>query len=259
MFFSGFSKDPRRRAKRHSHTWLRLTAVGFALMLSLGYAARSEGAAITFVATADGEVSDQESLDGSLIKDGIFETVNANSDFLDVRFNQIEFTTHGVFEFDLSALPANATITGASFIFRIFATGFQPAIIDFFGGQGDGQITLGDATANVSTLGSITLPVGLPALDNDHVVDLSTAALNNLLASSSLLMVRAQMNPQSGSSITTFVPTEFGPGHIALPSLRLEYDTPGSSPAPVPEPGTLLLLATGALPLARRLSRSRRA
>jgi PEP-CTERM motif len=129
-------------------------------------ASPSEGAAITFVATADGEVSDQEMADRTQIKDGIFETVNATDDFLDVRFNRFEFTTHGVFEFDLGALPQNAVITSAA-----------------------------------------------------------------------------------------FVPIEFGPGHIALPSLRIEYETP---PAAVPEPSTLLLLATGALPLARRL-RNRRA
>jgi hypothetical protein len=92
----------------------------------------------------------------------------------------------------------------------------------------------------------------LPALDNDHVAPLSVAALNSLLDASPLLMLRAQMNPLSGSSITTFVPTEFGPGHIALPSLRLEYEVEGP-PAVVPEPSTLLLLATGALPLVRRV------
>jgi hypothetical protein len=235
-------------------TWLGGPAMaGIGLMLSLLVASPSEGASITLIATADGEVSDQEMADGTLIKDGIFETVNANDDFLHVRFNQFEWTTHGVFEFDLGALPENAIITSAAFVFHIFATGFQPAIIDFFGGQGDGAITLGDATATVSTLGKITLPVGLPALDNDHVVPLSVTEMNTLLDASSLLMVRAQMNPNSGSSITTFVPTEFGPGRIALPSLRLEYQTQDAPPAVVPEPGTLLLLATGALPLARRL------
>jgi hypothetical protein len=225
---------------------------GLGLMLSLLTASPSEGAAITLIATADGEVSDQEMVDGTQIKDGIFETVNANDDFLHVRFNQIEWTTHGVFEFDLGALPDNAIITSAAFVFHIFATGFQPAIIDIFGGQGDGVITLGDATQTVSALGKITLPVGLPALDNDHVAPLSITAMNDLLGASSLLMVRAQMNPQSGSSITTFVPTEFGPGRIALPSLRIEYET-ADSPAVVPEPTSLLLLATGVLPLARRL------
>ena len=80
--------------------------------------------------------------------------------------------------------------------------------------------------------------------------------MNSLLDASRLLMLRAQMNPQSGSSITTFVPTEFGPGRIALPSLRLEYETPGP-PAVVPEPSTMLLLATGVLPLVRRVRRRR--
>lgn len=190
--------------------------------------------------------------DGTLIKDGIFETVNANDDFLHVRFNQFEFTTHGVCEFDLGVLPDNAVITSAAFVFHIVATGFQPAIIDFYGGQGDGAVTLGDATAAAAALGTITLPVGLPPLDNDHAASLSAAALNSLLESSTLLMPRAQMNPQSGSSITTFVPTEFGPGHIALPSLRLEYETP-EPPAVVPEHSTMLLLATGVLPLLRRV------
>jgi hypothetical protein len=230
----------------------RLSGVLLGLGLLLLAASTSEGAAITLIATADGEVSDQEMADGTQIKDGIFETVNANDDFLHVRFNRFEFTTHGVFEFDLGALPDNAIITSASFVFHIFATGFQPAIIDFYGGQGDGAITLGDATAAAAALGTITLPVGLPALDNDHVVPLSVTAMNTLLDASSLLMVRAQMNPNSGSSITTFVPTEFGPGRIALPSLRLEYETT-DSPAVVPEPSTLLLLATGVVPLARRM------
>lgn len=228
--------------------WVALWGMG----LSMLAASPSEGATITFVATADGEVSDQEMEDGTLIKDGIFETVNADSEFLDVRFNSIEWTTHGVFEFDLGALPENAVITSAAFVFHLFATGFQPAIIDFYGGQGDGAITLADATAAAFSLGTITLPVGLPALDNDHAATLSAAALNALLDTSRLVMLRAQMNPQSGSSITTFVPTEFGPAHIALPSLRLEYETQ-DAPAVVPEPGTMLLLATGVLPLVRRL------
>ena len=50
--------------------------------LSLLAASPSEGATITLIATADGEVSDQEMEDGTLIKDGIFETVNADDDFL---------------------------------------------------------------------------------------------------------------------------------------------------------------------------------
>ena len=79
-----------------------------------------------------------------------------------------------MFEFDLGALPENAVITSAAFVFHIFATGFQPAIIDFYGGQGDGAITLGDATAAAAALGTITLPVGLPALDNDHAASLSS-------------------------------------------------------------------------------------
>ncbi len=228
-----------------------LAAAGVALVS----ASAAQAATIQLVASADGTVSDELSADGSMIKDGIFETVDATGEFLDIRYNRFEWTTHGIFEFDLAMLPKHAVITKADFIFRIFATGSQPALIDFFAATGDGQITLNDATDVAAGIGRITLPTGLPALDNEHFVHLDANDLNGLLNSSSKIMLRAQMNHASGSSITTVVPLEFGPGHVTLPSLRLEYEI--QPPATVPEPTSLVLLGSALLPLARRLRRGR--
>lgn len=203
----------------------------------------AQAATITIVASADGTVSDFN-------EDGTFDNVNTASGNIPVTNGKVNQPAMGVFEFDLSALPADAVITGAQFLFRVVGAarnedGFN--LLQLAGAPGDGQVTLADANAIAVLLGTLALP--FPGEGPQSIA--VSPALGDLAAVSPLVMLRLQSAANSNAIAHSIESLETDSRNGIRPSLLIEYETP--TPPAVPEPGTMLLLGTGILPLLRRL------
>jgi hypothetical protein len=225
---------------------MKMTSWVAGAILALMCVSTAQAATITILASADGEVLDAN-------EDGTFDGVDLNNNGIQVSNGKQNFPAMAVFEFDLSALPGNAVITGAQFLFRVSgAAGGANRFnnIEIAGAQGDGQVTIADANGSAVLLGALTLPFsGI----GDQAVALAPAFVD-LAAVSPLVMLRLQ-SAASSDAIAHFI-SSLASGNGIPPSLLIEYDAP--APPAVPEPGTMLLLGTGILPLLRRL-RTRRA
>lgn len=208
----------------------------------------AQAATITIVASADGGIVDNN-------EDGTFETVDTDNQNIPVTNGKENQPALGIFEFDLSALPTNAVITEVQFLFRVVAAaqnddGFN--VLQVTAISGDGQVTLGDATTLGLLVGTLALP--FPG-DEEHSIVLSPT-FADLVAASSLQTLRVRSSPGSAAISHSIASLEFQSDNSLRPSLLIEYDEP-AAPA-VPEPGTMLLLGTGILPLVRRLRAGQR-
>jgi hypothetical protein len=188
----------------------------------------------TINASADADLSDTTG-------NGTFDTIDRLSlathglyitNFIGASTNPFE--DRAVILFSLASIPANAQITGLSFNFD--ETGFANAVgtVAIDGYSSNGTISLADATAASSQLGTYdALSLGL----GDHSVTLSTSYLQSLLAGgASYLGIRLEgtqysVNTQLGSieQATFFTP----------PTLTVTLQS-------VPEPASIILLISGA-------------
>ncbi len=183
---------------------------------------------------------------------GSFETLDTGNLTMSIRnFATLgsanSFEERSVAEFNLSTLPAGASIGSVTFQFDTRSFANSNTRVDIFGYQGDGLTTLSDATTSAVLLGSydpVALGLGMQS------VSLNTAPFATLLATSPLIGLRFQ---GIESTNTQFSSLE-GSGILNTIAPTLTVNTNA-----VPEPGSVALIGLGlvAAPLAIRRQRRR--
>ena len=90
----------------------------------------------------------------------------------------------GLFEFDLSLLPAGATVTAASLQYRtaqIITNTGATSPVDFYGFAGDGTLDLSDQSASATIIAQEIFTTGVPN-NTDVAIDISEiSVLNDIL------------------------------------------------------------------------------
>ncbi|MEM1422401.1 MAG: hypothetical protein AAGH64_00200 [Planctomycetota bacterium] len=158
---------------------------------------------------------------------------------------------HGVFEFDLSSIPAGATITGATLRLTtaglISNTGGNPADIEFFAWAGDGAVTEGDHGDQPMPEGSLVADESYPSdgtIPINTLLDIpfdSLAELQGALdADAPFLSVRSQTFNFATFNVHSL---ETDNSAVLRPTLVVEY---------VPSPGGVALAALVSCAGARR-------
>ncbi len=153
---------------------------------------------------------------------------------------------NSVYEFDLSSLPADAVITGASFnvTTRLIVSnvGSAAADVTFVTYAGDGVVTTadyqGNTAGNVAAIASDL--VGTSAGTDVSIALDSLADLQAAVDGSGLLTLRSQTVNFVTFSVHSLETTFTG---VTLPTLSITY---------IPAPATAALLLGGVLPMARR-------
>lgn len=153
---------------------------------------------------------------------------------------------NAVYEFDLSSLPADAIITGASFnvTTRLIVSNVSnnPRDITFVTYAGDGVITEADYQGN--TAGNIArVESGLVGAPNGTDLSIALDGIADLQAAvdgSGLLTLRSQTVNFVTFSVHSLETTFTG---VTLPTLSITY---------IPAPATAALLLAGVMPAARR-------
>ncbi|HYW79460.1 MAG TPA: SdrD B-like domain-containing protein, partial [Thermoguttaceae bacterium] len=144
----------------------------------------------TIMASVDGHATDQSF---QAAYDGVFEIVNTKSIYIDTRFSESPYTvseTRGLIEFDLTSIPASATIVSASLELTIGDYRHLPVdpTLHFYAYPGDGEITSADAVVAGIEQFTITFPVG-----GDLVTGpIDVALLETLIANGDHLGIRTR-------------------------------------------------------------------
>lgn len=131
-----------------------------------------------------------------------------------------------LFEFDASALPEGAIVTGATLEFTVvfFQTSNGADIVAF---PGDGLLALSDATAAGETVGALATPTGATFKQIPLSVD---GVLGSLPITNGLLTIRMQA-PASGVFFNLYATEEALASR--RPRLVIDYDLPPPPPRQV--------------------------
>jgi len=191
---------------------------------------RVAAGSVTLTATSDGWA---ESPTGNGVYSGLFSGANG-----DLVIRNIPATVQDValMTFDLSNLPKNVTITGASFSFTESVVTTNPGtVVDIEGYTTPNYVALADATTSATQVGqydSVALGLG------PHAVSVSASTLLGLVSSNGGLGIRLQGVVDVNTAIVSL---EGAPiFNQPPPQLVITF-------ASVPEPSTAVLLATAGL------------
>jgi hypothetical protein len=156
---------------------------------------------------------------------GTYSVLNTSGVDLVIRQFTGLFEDRGLANFNLSGLPANAVITSASLKFVTGAFTSNPGrIVDILGFNTSGGVTLADATASASALGSYnSFALGL----GNQTVSLSAATLQSLFHNSSIVGLRLQGDAET---VNTEISSRRFPGN-QTPELVVNFTS-------TPEPAT---------------------
>ena len=212
---------------------LRKAILTVAIAGSLGLVPPAFGATIEIIATADGQVF---LIDGNPLSFSTTGSVNTSQNVVPGQ------ELRSIYEFNLSALVE--PIVSATFLASVVQNSSAPGELSFFGFAGNGTIEATDATQTSNPLGSTTIATQPPTGSSIPItVTLSPAFIAGLgggflglmttVASLDTISVASLENPNAS---------------FIRPTLRLE--TQGATP--VPEPGSMLFVASGLAALAVR-------
>lgn len=218
-------------------------AVGLSILaLCPAAALAGESLSVDLLASADGEVQFSGTLG--------FEAFDANPSLRTARSggNNVR---HAIYEFDLSSIPAGATVTGATLrltTFGLISNTQATANIDFFAWQGDGAITVEDHGDQAMPFGSLIAQeeydAGAGGVPSNTLLDIPFDSLSVLQSAiddnASFLSVRSETFNFATFQIHSLETTNSA---VLRPTLVVEY---------VPTPGAAALLALGGLAATRR-------
>jgi hypothetical protein len=156
---------------------------------------------------------------------GTYSVLNTSAADLVIRQFTGTVEDRGLANFNLSGLPANAVITSVSLKFdNVVITGNPDRTVDILGFNTSGGVTLADATASGSALGSYdSFALGL----GNQTVSLSAATVQSLFKNSSILGLRLQGD---GETVNTAIDSRRTTDEA--PKLVINFTT-------TPEPATL--------------------
>lgn len=184
---------------------------------------------VTIPASVDGYVQSSGVL-------GLSTSATNTETFIGTSMSGGNNVRHGIYEFDLGAVPDGSTITAATLQLTnsrfVSNTGGNPAPISIYGYTGDGLIATSDYDAAAPTIASQTLPLSTPT---GSTID---------FAFTDFSFVNAANNSGgevfgAGSKTISFVSFQVASlenGGLAPPTLVVTY---------VPEPGSCSLILLG--------------
>jgi hypothetical protein len=185
-----------------------LACAGFGLLAN-----RCQAGQLTVADYADGY---DESTNGN----GTFTFQDTSGTNLVIRQFTNTVIDRSIANFNLSSLPSNVSISSVSLEFSITSYTSNPGrVVDVMGFDTSGGVTLADATASASLLGSYnSYNLGLFG----QTISLSTSTFESLLSGSSILGLRFQGDSET---VNTSVDSLRGP-FPPQPTLVINYSTP---------------------------------
>ena len=138
----------------------------------------------------------------------------------------------GVLEYDISSIPAGATITGAKIMFEVNSISSSGNSL-VYGYAGDGTASIDDAFQVATQIGTVNFPFGQTGT---QTMDVSTQFIQSLVGNSQYLGINMVGSPQGGS--LGFYSDEWHTSpYFGLPAqLFIQF-------TPVPEPATATFAA----------------
>jgi hypothetical protein len=168
---------------------------------------------------------------------GTYSVLNTSATDLVIRQFTGTVEDRALANFNLSALPAHAVITSVSLKFdNVVITGNPSRTVDILGFNTSGGVTLAEATATASALGSYdSFALGL----GNQTVALSTATFQSLFKSSNIVGLRLQGDAET---VNTAIASSRYPISNEGPELVINYT---STPEPATLTQALLFIALG--------------
>ncbi|NNU15854.1 hypothetical protein HK107_05905 [Parvularcula sp. ZS-1/3] len=152
---------------------------------------------------------------------------------------------NAIFEFDLSGIGDDATITGATFSITLSRfvsnTGGNPAAVDLFAYGGDGVIDISDFGAAGAQVVDTTIPAGGSGGTVFDFTFTDVATLQSLLVSD-LLTLRMETDSFASIAIQALEASNGGAA-----SLTINFDVPNGPAIPIPAAAWLFAAGLGGI------------
>jgi hypothetical protein len=170
-------------------------------------------------------------------------TLSGNPGDVYLRTFGIGGLNRSALEFSLSNIAPNSLIQSAVFTVQSRGTAVAGANFNFYGYNGDGAITVEDATRTGTLLASTAIGAGTPTYDIDATALIQSLVDANAAYAGFLITVSVQ-NSFIGNDLCS---REMSPGLACAPKLTVNYS---ERAAAVPEPGSLALFGAAIAGLA---------